>query len=105
EAGAYLVVGVEGRIEEDVQRDVEALGEICGEQGAIDVFVLPSGAGTALVDAREKTFWVGKKMGLSAITDGVVPRASIPDYMKRVRAIAEKHGTMISGCGHAGDGN
>jgi len=67
--------------------------------------VLPSGAGTALVDAREKTFWVGKKMGLADIIDVVVPRASITDYMKRVRAIAEKHSTMISGCGHAGDGN
>jgi glycolate oxidase len=105
EAEAYLLVVVEGREAEAVQRDVEALGEICGEQGAIDVFVLPSSAGTALVDAREKTFWVGKRMGLTDIIDVVVPRASIPDYMTRVREIAEKHGTMITGCGHAGDGN
>lgn len=105
EAEAYLLVVVEGRDAEAVQRDVEALGEICGEQGAIDVFVLPSSAGTALVDAREKAFWVGKRMGLTDIIDVVVPRASIPDYMKTVREIAEKHGTMITGCGHAGDGN
>lgn len=105
QAEAYLLVVVEGREDADVQRDVERLGEICAEQGAIDVFVLPSAAGAALVDAREKSFWVGKRMGLADIIDVVVPRASIPDYVARVREISAKHGTMISGCGHAGDGN
>jgi glycolate oxidase len=105
QAEAYLLVVVEGRDEQSVQRDVEGLGEICAEQGAIDVFVLPSAAGTALVDAREKSFWVGKKMGLADIIDVVVPRGSIPGYMARVREVASKHGTMITGCGHAGDGN
>jgi glycolate oxidase len=104
-AEAYLLIVVEGREEATVQRDVESLGAICAELGAIDVFVLPSSAGTALVDAREKSFWVGKRMGLTDIIDVVVPRASIPEYMGRVRGIAERHGTMISGCGHAGDGN
>jgi len=105
QAEAYLLLVVEGRTEESIQRDVERLGAVCTEEGAIDVFVLPSGAGTALVDAREKTFWVGKRMGLADIIDVVVPRASIPAYMEKVRGIAVKHGAMISGCGHAGDGN
>ncbi|HVW29919.1 MAG TPA: FAD-binding oxidoreductase [Polyangiaceae bacterium] len=104
-AEAYLLLVVEGREEAAIAKDVESLGAICAEQGAIDVFVLPSSAGAALVDAREKSFWVGKRMGLTDIIDVVVPRASIPDYMERVRAIAERHATMISGCGHAGDGN
>jgi glycolate oxidase len=104
-AEAYLLVVVEGRNEGVVQQDVEGLGQICAEQSAIDVFVLPSAAGTALVDAREKSFWVGKKMGLADIIDVVVPRGSIPKYMASVREIAAKHGTMITGCGHAGDGN
>lgn len=105
QAEAYLVVVVEGRDDESVQRDVERLGEVAAEQGAIDVFVLPSAAGTALVDAREKSFWVGKRMGLSDIIDVVVPRANIPEYVARVREIADKYTTMITGCGHAGDGN
>jgi glycolate oxidase len=105
QAEAYLLVVVEGRDEASVQRDVEGLGEICSEQGAIDVFVLPSAAGAALVDAREKSFWVGKRMGLADLIDVVVPRASIPVYMARVREIGAKHSTMITGCGHAGDGN
>ncbi len=105
EAEAYLLLVVEGRDEAAVQKDVEGLGEICVERGAIDVFVLPSSAGAALVDAREKSFWVGKRLGLSDIIDVVVPRASMPEYMAKVREIAERHATMISGCGHAGDGN
>ncbi len=105
QAEAYLVVVVEGRDESVVQRDVERLGEVCAEEGAIDVFVLPSGAGKALIDAREKTFWVGKRMGLTDIIDVVVPRASIPEYMSKVRDIAIRHGTTVNGCGHAGDGN
>jgi glycolate oxidase len=105
EAEAYLLLVVEGREEAQVEREVEALGAVCSEKGAMDVFVLPSAAASALVDAREKTFWVGKRMGLTDIIDIVVPRASIPEYMERVRGIAEKHGTMVGGCGHAGDGN
>lgn len=104
-AEAYLLVVVEGRDESAVQADVEALGAILAEQGALDVFVLPGTAGSALVDAREKSFWVGKRLGLADIIDVVVPRASIPDYVGRVQEIAGKHGVMISGCGHAGDGN
>ncbi|MBM4362000.1 MAG: FAD-binding oxidoreductase [Deltaproteobacteria bacterium] len=104
-AEAYLLVVVEGRDDAAVQADVEALGAILGEQGALDVFVLPGAAGSALVDAREKSFWVGKRLGLADIIDVVVPRASIPDYVARVQEIAGKHGVMISGCGHAGDGN
>jgi glycolate oxidase len=105
QAEAYLLVVVEGRDEQSVERDVEGLGEICANQGAIDVFVLPAAAGTALVDAREKSFWVGKRMGLADIIDVVVPRASIPEYVAKVQGIAARHGTMITGCGHAGDGN
>jgi glycolate oxidase len=102
---AYLLIVVEGREEELVSKDVERLGEICSGEGASDVFVLSNSAGRALVDAREKSFWMGKRMGLTDVVDVVVPRASIPEYVVRVRGIAERHGAMISGCGHAGDGN
>jgi glycolate oxidase len=35
----------------------------------------------------------------------VVPRAEITRYMEKARAIAEKHSILLTGCGHAGDGN
>lgn len=105
ETEAYLLVEVEGRTQPRVDEDVEVAGGVLLEHGAIDVFVLPSTAATQLVDAREKTFWAAKRANATEIVDIVVPRAALPRYMKQVRAIAERHATIIPGCGHAGDGN
>jgi glycolate oxidase len=102
---AYLLVVVEGRTAERVQEDIELVGEILGGRGASEVFVLPATAATQLVEAREKSFWAAKRMGATEVIDVVVPRASLPQYMQEVRGLAEKYGTMIPGCGHAGDGN
>lgn len=102
---AYLLMVVEGRSEERVEGDVEDLGGLCLDMGALDVFVMPPPAASQLIEARERTFWVGKERGLSDIVDVVVPRAEIARYMERVRFISQKHSTLISGCGHAGDGN
>lgn len=102
---AYLVVVLEGRDAERLSIDVEQSGALGIELGAMDAFVLPPQAGTDLLHAREQAFWVAKKAGASEILDVVVPRASMPDYMRAVYAIAAEHQTFIAGCGHAGDGN
>jgi len=102
---AYLLMVVEGRSAERVEGDVEDLGQLCLDMGALEVFVMPPAAAGELIEARERTFWVGKEAGLNDIVDVVVPRAEIPRYMERVRLIAQERSTLISGCGHAGDGN
>jgi glycolate oxidase len=105
ETQAYLLVVVEGRTPARVDEDMEAAGGVLGEHGAIDVFVLQPNAASELVAAREKSFWAAKRAQASEVVDVVVPRASLPSYMEKVREIAERNGTMIPGCGHAGDGN
>ena len=102
---AYLLVVVEGRTEEAVEKDVELVGEVCAAHGAIDIYMLRSGAATELIDAREKSFWVGKRAGVADIIDVVVPRGAIPEYIAAVKEIALRNQTMVTGCGHAGDGN
>ena len=102
---AYLVVVVEGRTEQSVQTDLERVGETCSELGALDVYLLSPEAAAQLIDAREKSFWVGKRAGIADIVDVVVPRGAIPEYMRRVSEIAGEHQTVITGCGHVGDGN
>ncbi|MGZ6996580.1 MAG: FAD-binding oxidoreductase, partial [Acidimicrobiia bacterium] len=57
---AYLVVMMENGHEDRLEEDVGLLAEQLAELGAIDVYVLPSGAAAQLIDAREKTFWVAK---------------------------------------------
>jgi glycolate oxidase len=102
---AYLVVALESPRAERLQEDVEQVGEQLVELGAMDVYVLEANAATALIEAREKAFWISKSNHAGDVIDVVVPRAAIADFMQRVREIATAHGTLIAGCGHAGDGN
>ncbi|HYD09713.1 MAG TPA: FAD-linked oxidase C-terminal domain-containing protein [Acidimicrobiales bacterium] len=105
EALAYLVIVMENAHESRLDEDVQQLAQHMSELGAMDVYVLPSGAGQRLIEAREKAFWLAKGAGADDIIDIVVPRASIADYMAAVKAISDATGTFVAGCGHAGDGN
>ncbi|MDH4170914.1 MAG: FAD-binding oxidoreductase, partial [Acidimicrobiia bacterium] len=67
--------------------------------------VLPPQAATNIIEAREKAFWLAKANGAQDIVDVVVPRAAIPDFMKRVEELGAETASWIAGCGHAGDGN
>ncbi len=102
---AYLVIVLENSHEDRLEQDVESLGEVLVELGAMEVYVLPAHAATQLISAREKAFFVAKAAGADDIVDLVVPRAAIPRYMTAVAEVAERHGALITGCGHVGDGN
>lgn len=102
---AYLVVVLENRNDDRVDEDVAELGELATELGALDLYVLPSHSGAALIEAREKAFWTAKAMNADDIIDLVVPRAEIPTYLAAVQEIAGETGSLVVGCGHAGDGN
>ncbi|CAN5581598.1 FAD-binding oxidoreductase [soil metagenome] len=102
---AYLVIVLEGTRAERIEEDTEVLAELVHGVGALDLYVLPPGAGAALIDAREKAFWTAKSLGADDIIDLVVPRASIPGYLAAVQAISEETASLVVGCGHAGDGN
>ncbi|HEX2576304.1 MAG TPA: FAD-binding oxidoreductase [Aquihabitans sp.] len=102
---AYLVVVLENRSDDRVEEDVAELGELVTELGALDLYVLPPASGAGLVEAREKAFWTAKAMNADDIIDMVVPRASIPQYLAAVQAAGQETGSLVVGCGHAGDGN
>ena len=102
---AYLVVVMENTHADRLDQDVAAVAEMVVELGAMDVYVLPPHSGTALIEAREKAFWVAKANNADDIIDMVVPRAAIPVYMQKVAELAAEHEAWVAGCGHAGDGN
>ncbi len=104
-AQAYLLVMLESNHDDRLSADTERLGELLTDLGATEVYVLPGPSARRLVEAREKTFWTAKAAGAHDIVDVVVPRASIPEFLRAARAIAERHGSHVLGCGHAGDGN
>jgi glycolate oxidase len=105
QALAYLVVVLEARRRDRLDEDVEELAGIVTGLGALEVYVLPSQAGTQLIQARERAFWSAKAAGADDLVDVVVPRASIPRYLDAVAEVAGSTGSLITGCGHAGDGN
>ena len=102
---AYLVVVLEDNREDRLAEDTEQVAGLLAERGALDVYVLPPAAGTALIQARERAFWTAKAAGADDILDVVVPRAEIAGFMEEVAAIASASGSWVAGCGHAGDGN
>jgi glycolate oxidase len=102
---AYLVVVLESRDQDRLDEDIERLGDLIATLGALDVYVLPAGAAADLIQARERAFFAAKAAGANEIVDTVVPRAQIPEFLAQVATIAQESGSLILGCGHAGDGN
>lgn len=102
---AWLVVLLETRTEAQLESDTEDAANLLAGLGALDVFVLPAGSARALIEARERAYYVGKASGTDEIVDVVVPRAAVAAYLARVATLAERHGALVAGCGHVGDGN
>ena len=102
---AYLVVVLESAYDDRLEVDIQNVAEQLAELGAMDIYVLPPKAATELIDAREKAFWVAKANNANEIIDVVVPRSSMPEFMRRVGDLATESASWIAGCGHAGDGN
>ncbi|HEX4221096.1 MAG TPA: FAD-binding oxidoreductase [Pseudonocardiaceae bacterium] len=106
-AQAYLVVQLENASSSRVDEDIEKVGELLGELGAIDVYILDGNPAHKLIEAREHAFWTAKSAGAHEIVDIVVPRQAMPEFFAGVRALVGKigSGSGVAGCGHAGDGN
>lgn len=102
---AYLVVALEQRTTDRLDEDVERAGELLGELGAVDVYVLEGAAARKLIEAREKAFWTLKAVGADDLIDTVVPRGAMPKLIAAARGLAVAAGGAAVGCGHAGDGN
>lgn len=104
-AAAYLVVVLENAHEDRLEQDVGALATQLVELGAMEIYVLPAQAAGQLISAREKAFFVAKAAGADDIIDVVVPRAAVPTFLATAIEVANSHATLVTGCGHVGDGN
>jgi len=102
---AYLVVALENNHTDRLDEDAATLGALLSDWGALDAYVLQGNSARRLIVARENVFWTAKAIGADDIIDVVVPRASMPEFLRRARDIALAEGVTMSGCGHAGDGN
>jgi len=103
---AYLLIGIEGNSEAEVEENLETAGEVCIEMGGVDAFV----ADTA---QRQEQLWEARKCLFDAYkayweideVDACVPRNRIPEYIEGAERVAREKGVIVSNIGHAGDGN
>ncbi len=104
-ADALLLIETDGP-RDSAARDAERVADICSSLGARvsaadDVF-----ARQRLWEARRAVSPALYRISPTKINeDIVVPRSRIPDMLKSLREISEKHNLKIVNFGHAGDGN
>ena len=106
-ADAYLLIRLDGPSAEALQPAVDTLTDLLLGIGAKDVLL-------ADTDERKESIWNARGAFLEAIKnsadgmdecDVVVPRDSIPEFVRRSAEIGKTVGVRIRSFGHAGDGN
>jgi glycolate oxidase len=106
DAGAMLLFGDDGA-PDAVDRNLNRIGELCTENGAIEVVLAEDAARSeALLTARRSTLPALSRLGsLTILEDATVPRPRLAEMVDRINEIAERHAVPIATFGHAGDGN
>lgn len=106
EADAILLVAVDGD-REQVDKDSRRIEQLLAESGGFDILRSENPEDeNRLWDARRAISPSLMKYGTLKINeDVVVPRSKVPELIRRVEEIGEKHATFIANFGHAGDGN
>ncbi len=107
DAGAMLLITVDGADEAQVIRDYDAIGEQCLGAGATEVYVADN------ANTSERIWKVRRNIAEAfkvisphqSLEDVVVPIAEIPKVVAGLAEIGAKHDIQIPCYGHAGDGN
>jgi len=103
---AYLMLMIEAENYDEFGIISERISEICLQNGAVDTYVPGSeSAKRRLLEIREKFYPTMQHRGMLDISDVVVPRSKIADFVEEVKRIGERYHISVVGYGHAGDGN
>lgn len=105
-AKAMLAIEQDGT-EEEVERDLKRIEEICLESGAVQLKVAATPEdGAKVMEARRSALAALSRLRPTTILeDATVPRSKIADMVLEVQRIAQKYDVQICTFGHAGDGN
>jgi len=104
---AILIIETDGSDKAFMLSEMEAITRICKEQGARQVKV-------AKDELERSKLWEARRSVTAALArrtpnklgeDITVPRSSIPEAVRRLKAISLKYGLPVVIFGHAGDGN
>ncbi len=105
-APSYVLIRLEGNLQEEVDAAFEAVGELCLEHGAIDVLVADTAESQQRIwEGRSSIIDAAKAEGVVELLDAVVPRNQLLPFVEGLNQLAAEIGIHIQNFGHAGDGN
>jgi len=106
DAAAILLIEIDG-----LPGEVEATGaqvqQLCRQNGSRQITV-------ATAPEERLRLWKGRKAAFAAmgklspdyyVQDGVIPRTQLPNVLREIEALGERHGYRVANVFHAGDGN
>jgi glycolate oxidase len=105
-AGAALIMELDG-LHDDMPRSIDRVAQICKSHDVLSIE-------TADSEAESARLWLSRRAAFGAyarlasdcyIVDGCVPRTRLPEALRRVTAIGQRHDLQIVNLAHAGDGN
>lgn len=107
QAGAALLITLDGAEEEQVWRESQAVGELCLAHGAYEVYVADNATTSQRVwkIRRNVAEAFAVLSPIQANEDLVVPPARIADLVEGMAEIGRKYHLFVPTYGHAGDGN
>jgi len=107
QAGAMLLIQLDGNSKTQLEAEYEAVGELCLENGALEVYVADNHTTQERIwsvrrNIAEAFMIISPHQSLEDIT---VPMANIPKIIPELERLAKKYDIQIPCYGHAGDGN
>jgi glycolate oxidase len=102
---AYLMIILEGETEEQLNSFCERISDICRACNGLEPVVGQTRKEQERVLRIRSNIYSALKRDLADALDIAVPPASMGKLMDAIDRIAERYGTSIPICGHAGDGN
>ena len=105
-AKAMLIIETDG-VQDVIERQMEAIGEICLECSATDVIMAPDSLKRARIweIRRAVSLRIEERFPLFLHEDVVVPIGKIAELVGGLRGLEELYGMNVYSYGHAGDGN
>lgn len=106
DCATVLIIELDG-LKDDLEKQAEAITDLCKKNGAREVRVAKN-------DAERAALWAGRRGAFGAVAritpsylvcDGSVPRTELPKILKKVAEVGKKYDLKIPNVFHAGDGN
>lgn len=106
DAAAVLIIEVDG-LEIDVDDEADTISKICQKHQAREIQKANTEQERALLwKCRKQAFGAIGRLSPSYCTqDGVVPRTKVPEILRFIAEVSERHDIRILNVFHAGDGN